>query len=599
MNKKLVLLVGSSCCGKTTLSNKIKNRQTNTLCLDHYFKEPNIIKKSFPIKFNGHIFGDWETLKSLNTDKFLDDIEKELKASHLTKDDDQTYLVVEGFALLELFPQLLERFTIDRICFMVGSSQQIVSNRYKKTSFGYLKHIWKVHCDRTLQFIKDWNATKKEKRVPFTIIKDRKWIEFDNQCFESESLNPKDLGICDFQLPPNPFELEQQQCLQQLQNSKEFDKSQDLVLGMLFCHALGDAYGAPYELSGKASPFSTNLDNVLCSKSQWQGKRFGVPGQATDDTAMTSLVLQALSYQKNWNKEEFKQQMIDLYGEWGASSPSGVGKNTKKLFCHNLKTLSKRRERYEQRFNDPSNDHQKNQSNGSLMRSCPFAMLQSLNEALELATIDTRLTNNNQVNEDCTRLYIILLHNLLNGKQPTLQHIDQWASQMTQAVKDVVENVLSDNPKRDLENGKGWVLNSLWAAFDGYRRLYESQGNISLHEFMGSIYILKNKNGKYLNTDSDTNAAIAGAIYGAWHGHLVLQQNDTNYKDDLKVLVTARYDLSVLKHGTGALQPFQYPQYVLKFKNASQKSKEKNLKKRKTLDNYLDNPKQVEKKVKN
>lgn len=585
---KLVILTGSSCCGKTTLTKQIETSTIKSLCLDNYFKDSKEIKKSLPIKFNGHMFGDWESLQSLNIQQFFKDIQLELNKK---ENEECTHLIVEGFALLELIDELQQKFEIDRICYMVGTPEQIVENRSKTKPFGYLQHIWQTHCERTLKFIQNWNETENHKRIPFTIIENRQWIPFEQQQqFETEKLDPLKLGIVEFKLPTSPFHEKQHELLSKLEHSNQLDDFKNRVLGMLFIHALGDAKGAPYELRGKAIPYSTDINNVICQLSRWQGKRYGVPGQATDDSAMTSLVLQALVVERkeNWNKKEFEQKMIDLYSEWGCSSPSGLGKNTRKLFCHNLKTIGKRRERYLQHFNDPENNHEKNQSNGSLMRASPFAILDSLDEVLRLASIDTRLTNNNQVNEDSTRIYVTLLHHLLHDIKPTFNQVRNWASDLTEKVKKVIENALGKSPQWDLEKGKGWVLNSLWATFDAYRRLYERNGNMTPDEFIGSIYILKNpKTGKYLNTDSDTNAAIAGAVYGAWHGHLFLQEKYKSYTDDLKILLTARYDLSALKHGSGALQPFQYLECILKFEN-------QNKKKRKTkMDEYVQSaPKQ-------
>lgn len=280
---------------------------------------------------------------------------------------------------------------------------------------------------------------------------------------------------------------------------------QDRAMGMILAHALGDAVGAPYEFQN--IEYTGKCDQVITIRSRWQGLKSNVPGQTTDDNQMALILLHTISEGYTAAKAVFN------YCDW-ATNCSMTGKNTSNLFKSiRAKDVNARYRTYLKRFEKFGSVE--NESNGSLMRSCPLALIEDNETRLQICRIDCSLSN---PNVDCVRanlVYVEMLHVLIYGNQ---QNVD---------VMSIINYLFSHEPNfhddilplmnlfleqsKNLESvqvsnrqNKGWYRHAFTLALAALN--YEGR-------FMDFMEKLAKKKG-----DTDTNMCIAGAVLGAKRG---------------------------------------------------------------------------------
>lgn len=280
----------------------------------------------------------------------------------------------------------------------------------------------------------------------------------------------------------------------------------DKIKGMFIGHFLGDALGVPHEFKCNAlTPYTGRLEHEGFIVSRFHGKMTIPIGSCSDDTAMTLCLLRSLLADNGYNEIN----VCIKYMQWANSGTWVMGHNTKALF-KGVKTYSgylKRREKIAA-----------TQSNGALMRCTPLVLLPD-NEAV---IKDAMLTNPDPVCIDCNLIYITCLryilagvdrHQLLNLLLPLAQTVE-------------VTNVIMEAyaTKRNISTMKGWCLHALWCA------LYVINSNMTYTEAMRFIITIP-------NSDTDTNACIAGALLGAYYGYEQLSA-EQQYNIDV---ITGKY----------------------------------------------------------
>lgn len=231
----------------------------------------------------------------------------------------------------------------------------------------------------------------------------------------------------------------------------------DRIRGMFAAFALGDALGAPHE-------FAQNWSNIYTGKLELQGFRFNRftqtksvfdIGGITDDSELTIALLSTIQ-----NKEYCVDRALLAYLDWANSGCPHLGVNTRALF-QGVKT----KRGYTNRYNKVTQG-EISQSNGSLMRCSPLALVDNWREltALEVSAIkpqgfgravilDCNLSNPNVINRDCSLVYVGWLRSLLKGK--SVEHA------LCRVVDpcDEVYNVLEEEERDISGKDKGWVLN--------------------------------------------------------------------------------------------------------------------------------------------
>ena len=276
-------------------------------------------------------------------------------------------------------------------------------------------------------------------------------------------------------------------------------KRSDRIKGMFAGAFLGDALGAPHEFKCNSKIIYTGkLEFEPFLNTRYQGTKRLAVGQVTDDSEMTLTLLRYLVANGKYNKTDVTMS----YMTW-ANSPNlwMLGRNTRSLF-KGIKTYKG----YTNRMNKQitSGTCETNQSNGAMMRCSPLALL----DDTEAIKQDCYITNFNQVTNTTNQIYIIALKLALQGHEAKfiLSYIyDLIDNYMNPEVKQVIYQV-SNQIDRDVKVNKGWCLHALWITltaidkFDNYTD--------AMH------WIIHDKRG-----DTDTNACIAGALFGAIYGY--------------------------------------------------------------------------------
>jgi ADP-ribosylglycohydrolase len=178
------------------------------------------------------------------------------------------------------------------------------------------------------------------------------------------------------------------------------------------------------------------------------------------------------------------------YREWLASGPFDVGATTRAALS-----------------GAPRGD---SQANGSLMRASPLAVhahAMSVEEAAELGRRDSGLTHPHPACRDAVAAFVVAVSRAVAGGGEARAAYDaalRWAKSSAVApVTEALERAAVEAPRCD-QGHTGWVLVTLQNAF---HELLHAPG---VEE--GVVATVRR------GGDTDTNAAVAGALLGAVHG---------------------------------------------------------------------------------
>lgn len=281
----------------------------------------------------------------------------------------------------------------------------------------------------------------------------------------------------------------------------------DRVRGMIAGGALGDALGAPHEFyCNRSVPYTGILEHKAFHISRFQGLRENVVGQITDDTEMTLALARSLVRQDGYKQED----AILSYLDWANSGGWMMGRNTRTLL-RGVHTVHG----YERRMTKVHETAMENrsQSNGPLMRCAPLAVLSTNDHVI----VDCDITNPHPIVEECCLLHVNAIRLALQGK--TKDEIWAATTSQTPEVADVLRQV-SIREQRDVSTNKGWCLHGTWCefmaltCFDTY------------HDAIDWVI-------SHPGSDTDTNAAIAGSLLGAYYGYEAMRSDDrTRYNLD-------------------------------------------------------------------
>jgi ADP-ribosyl-[dinitrogen reductase] hydrolase len=276
------------------------------------------------------------------------------------------------------------------------------------------------------------------------------------------------------------------------------DPVTDRALGMIIGLAIGDALGAIYEFrSMTPKVLYTGLiprDNFRIDFQYASRAHKG--GAVTDDTQMSIALLHSLHRNDGYNRTD----VIQSYMNW-ANGDVPIGRNTRAHF-KGVKTIRG----YENRVS--SMNEESSQSNGSLMRCAPLALLDSWKRD---CITDCDLTNRNDINRECS----LMLVSLLRARIYSI-NVDKF-SPATKEVRHALES--AEHGWMRCLNGKdkGWVCHALYMA------LYTDLRADTFEDAMNVVYTTS---GEY--SDCDTLMAITGALIGSSLGlRKMLQEKKT------------------------------------------------------------------------
>lgn len=259
------------------------------------------------------------------------------------------------------------------------------------------------------------------------------------------------------------------------------------ALGMLWGAHCGDSLGATLEFGG-ASETPMQHQKII-----GQGPFNWAPGSATDDTDLMLLVLQSFDDIQTFNFERLKTALI----AWADSLPKDIGNTTKKGIENLRAGLPLRECGYK---------HPTMYGNGSIMRAAPLALYQG-EDWQDIATTQCLMTHGHQLCVEVDLIYLQLLRDLLAGKDPQL------------ALKSALNSTQDDSELSQIlhtSHQASWsTLNTsghaAWTLGAGLWALQKAlDGTLLPHE---AVIQVANR-----GDDSDTCAAVAGAILGAAFG---------------------------------------------------------------------------------
>lgn len=212
-----------------------------------------------------------------------------------------------------------------------------------------------------------------------------------------------------------------------------------------------------------------------------------IAGQPTDDSEMALLLARMLVRQKKYDQA----QAFREYVFWLNSGPFDVGNTITAALLGQPSITS--------------------QANGAMMRVSPlgvFGATRRLDEVARMARADAALTHPNPVCLDANALFTMAIATAIrNPTTPDALYasICSWATEIE--VSEKLRRCIDDSqgqPPHDFVTQQGWVLIAFGNAL--YRLLHA----VNLEEALVETVMC--------GGDTDTNAAIAGALLGAVHG---------------------------------------------------------------------------------
>ncbi|WP_442580268.1 inositol monophosphatase family protein [Mesorhizobium sp. ASY16-5R] len=264
--------------------------------------------------------------------------------------------------------------------------------------------------------------------------------------------------------------------------------------GCLLGQLTGDALGSAVEFETAAAIARRYPDGVRTLKDG--GTWNLIAGQPTDDSEMALALARSLVKDCGFNRDAVARAYIG----WRKSGPFDIGVTT----SSGIGALEAGR---------PAASA--SQSNGALMRAAPIGIFAAGNPKLaaEIAVQDALLTHPDPVCLAANAAFAAAIAAGVNGiteRGPEAMHRAAYdhadtgeAAPGAQVVRDCVVTAGGRSPK-DYQHQMGWVLTALGNAFFWLMRDADLEEAV-----IGTV-----KRGG----DTDTNAAVCGALLGAFHG---------------------------------------------------------------------------------
>lgn len=313
--------------------------------------------------------------------------------------------------------------------------------------------------------------------------------------------------------------------------------------GCLIGQVAGDALGSQVEFQDAAAVRSCFPDGL---RQMQDGGPFQLmAGQPTDDSELALLLTRSIVHEQQYSSEK----VAAAYQYWfHRSRPFDVGNTiAQALRSVTDEDVAKNRAAEVMR----TNAAKESQSNGSLMRISPLGIYgyrKSPDELFHLAELESSLTHPHPVCRQCCALFCIAIAHAIfsgqNGKQ-VYEAVVRYADQkrLDPSVLQALAAAVRNRPETIIH--QGWVLVAFQNAF------YQLINSNSLEDGIVDTVMQ--------GGDSDTNAAIAGALLGAVHGREAIPHSWRS------MVLSCRPD-----HPTGALKPRPWALWPVDLTNLSE-----------------------------
>ncbi|HBK05599.1 MAG TPA: hypothetical protein DDZ81_07010 [Acetobacteraceae bacterium] len=280
------------------------------------------------------------------------------------------------------------------------------------------------------------------------------------------------------------------------------DQRFDRALGCLLGMVVGDSLGSQVEFQSAQTIARRYPGGVrdLAPSAVWDT----LAGQPTDDSELGLALARSLAEAGKYNADH----AAAAYGRWYASEPFDCGHTTALAFGAAASALTHKARAARAKANAAS------QSNGSLMRIAPIGVwARDPDEAARVASEDSALSHPHPVCRAACAAYAAAINAALSGADrrgmmETALRVAEAAGAEAAPVLAVLRQARAGVAPADFQHQMGWVLIALQNAF--FHLAAGTRTELALIATVAQ------------GGDSDTNAAIAGALLGAADGRASL-----------------------------------------------------------------------------
>lgn len=270
------------------------------------------------------------------------------------------------------------------------------------------------------------------------------------------------------------------------------------IAGTLVGCAVGDALGAAYEF-GPAIARETPIGMVGGGPFNWE------PGEWTDDTSMAIPIARAIARGEMLNDPETLATIFQDWKNW-ARSAKDVGSQTRSV-------LSRVQHVTEDEARKVSMEHHNRSGmsggNGALMRTAPVALAYLYDDEYDAAELTeaarrvAELTHwENTAGEACILWTHAIRHAINHGELDVRAQLEHLPIERRAYWADRIDEAEAKEPKDFRRNG--WVVEALQGAWSAL---------VHTDNFVDAVEAAVRGGG-----DTDTVAAIAGSLAGAYYG---------------------------------------------------------------------------------
>ncbi|MEJ8849648.1 ADP-ribosylglycohydrolase family protein [Variovorax rhizosphaerae] len=271
------------------------------------------------------------------------------------------------------------------------------------------------------------------------------------------------------------------------------------VRGAVFGVLIGDALGVPYEFHAPEELPPKHLIDMTPPKGFRRAHAGVPPGTWSDDGALMLALLDSLTTVTPFTVDDFAQRML-AWRRDGKYTPDGVVFDVGIQTSTALQRIAK---------GTPAAQAgpvgERDNGSGALMRVLPVAFMATSDaEAVRLARLQGLPTHGHLWSQLACALYVLVARELLAG-QPFDAAYERACAALPAFLKPDEAQVFSTLlAGRTPGRGSGFVLDSLWSAFDCLA------ATSSFEDAVRSAIALGH--------DTDTTACIAGGLAGALYG---------------------------------------------------------------------------------
>jgi ADP-ribosylglycohydrolase len=270
----------------------------------------------------------------------------------------------------------------------------------------------------------------------------------------------------------------------------------DRAVGCLLGQVIGDALGALVEFQDPARIARRYPQGVrdLADGGTWDT----FAGQPTDDSELALALARCLAALAAFDTEALAAE----YGAWVAGGPFDIGGTTRRGLGAAAVAPNGRKAAAAMAAASTES-----QANGALMRVSPVGIwARSAAEAAEVARMDARLSHSHPVCQDASATFATAIWTGIAGGTPAEMLAAARAEAGETAVRDALDAAAAGRGVEDFLSSQGWVLVAFGNAF--FHLLHTPDAEAALVATVGE------------GGDTDTNAAICGALLGAAAGRV-------------------------------------------------------------------------------